>query len=113
MPNTQLLKLFSPTSISASTGGILVGPGLEVRNSPSPGKIFALGDVVDRAGPKTGRGATVQAFFVADNILRSIHGKALKEYVPSMVEQSIELTLGVVSPFPFGIFFLLDFDSSV
>ena len=69
---------------------------LQVKDSPSP-RIFALGDVVDLPGPKMGRAATIQSFLVAGNVVRSIKGQRLKDYKPSMVDSSIELTLGLVS----------------
>ena len=67
-----------------------------MKNSPSP-NIFALGDVIDTPGPKMGRAATMQGMFVADNIVRMIKKKPLKEYKPTMVDTSIELTVGLVS----------------
>ncbi|EXJ69239.1 uncharacterized protein A1O5_07275 [Cladophialophora psammophila CBS 110553] len=99
-PNSDVLREFSPSSVSAS-GAILVDKTLQIRNAPSP-NIFALGDVVDLPGPKMGRAATMQGFLVAENIVQAIRGKQtktrtvlLKKYTPSMVDSSIELTLGL------------------
>ncbi|OAP54738.1 hypothetical protein AYL99_11186 [Fonsecaea erecta] len=117
-PNSSLLATFSPDSVSATTGAILVDKALRVRNAPAyNNNIFALGDVVDLPGPKMGRAASMQAFLVAENIVRAIRadqkrdGKrketnvntktratsspALKEYTPSLIDSSIELTLGL------------------
>ncbi|OQV00302.1 hypothetical protein CLAIMM_05819 [Cladophialophora immunda] len=110
-PNSELLKSFSPSSVSGSSGAILVDKTLRVRDAPSR-NIFALGDVVDLPGPKMGRAATMQGFLVAENIVRAVRadkkgakekagtntnttGTALKKYKPSMVDSSIELTLGL------------------
>ncbi|OAL36649.1 hypothetical protein AYO20_03981 [Fonsecaea nubica] len=119
--NSALLKSFSPKSVSPS-GSILVEKTLQIRDAPR--NIFALGDVIDLPGPKMGRPATMQGFLVAENILRAIRGDQknrkrrkgtdadanktatadtslpavkLKEYTPTMVDSSIELTLGLVS----------------
>lgn len=82
----------------------MVEKTLQLKNSPSP-KIFAVGDVIDLPGPKMGRGASMQGIFVADNIVRAIKGRSLRPYTPTMIDRSIELTLGTVStPFlPLGL----------
>lgn len=69
---------------------------MKVANSPNP-NIFAAGDVVDTPGPSLGRAAANQGIFVAENIVRSIKGKALKAFKPGMFDWSIVLTLGLVS----------------
>lgn len=89
-----LVKEFSPSSVAPS-GGVLIEKTLQLKNAPSP-NIFALGDVIDIPGPKMGRAASLQAFHVADNILRSIKHKPLKDYKPTMIDTSIDLTVGVV-----------------
>ena len=94
-PRSQLVKQFSPSSVSL-TGNILIEKTFQIKNAPSP-KIFALGDVVDLPGPRLGRAASMQGFFVADNIVRSIKGRSLNKYSESVIDKSIELTLGVVS----------------
>ncbi|OAG34923.1 hypothetical protein AYO21_10927 [Fonsecaea monophora] len=118
-PNSALLKSFSPKSVSPS-GSILVEKTLQIRDAPR--NMFALGDVIDLPGPKMGRPASMQGFLVAENIVRTIradqknrkrrnatdadtnkttNGDAsspavkLKEYTPTMVDSSIELTLGL------------------
>ncbi|OCT48274.1 Apoptosis-inducing factor 2 [Cladophialophora carrionii] len=94
-PDSQLVRSFAPSSVAAS-GAILVHPTLQVKieNAPSP-NVYALGDVVDLPGPKMGRAASMQGFLVAENIVRSIRGKKLRAYVPSLIDSSIELTLGL------------------
>ncbi|KIX96526.1 uncharacterized protein Z520_07792 [Fonsecaea multimorphosa CBS 102226] len=117
-PNSTLLKSFSPSSVSATSGAILADKNLRVRNTPPTANIFALGDVIElpgHAGPKMGRAATMQGFLVAENIVRLIRAEQkqkqkektemnktpsspalnLKEYTPSMIDSSIELTLGL------------------
>ncbi|KAJ9614435.1 hypothetical protein H2200_002571 [Cladophialophora chaetospira] len=93
VPDSHLLRSFSPSSIAPS-GAILVEKTLQIRNAPSP-RIFALGDVIDIPGPKQGRPATMQGFLVAENIVRNIQGKPMVEYTPSILDRSIELTLGL------------------
>jgi pyruvate/2-oxoglutarate dehydrogenase complex dihydrolipoamide dehydrogenase (E3) component len=76
----------------------MVEPTLQIKinNVPSP-TIYALGDVIDLPGPKMGRAASMQGFVVAENIVRAIHGKKPRAYLPTMIDTSIELTLGLVS----------------
>jgi NADH dehydrogenase FAD-containing subunit len=95
VPNSELLKTFSPASIAPS-GAILVESTLQVKDAPSS-NIFAVGDVIDLPGPKQGRPASLQGFLVAGNIVRAIRGKPMKHYAPSILDHSIELTLGLVS----------------
>ncbi|KAG9786667.1 Fe-regulated protein 8 [Exophiala dermatitidis] len=90
---SDLTKEFSPASV-APTGGIRIEKTLQMKDAPSD-KIFALGDVIDTPGPKMGRAASLQGFHVARNIVRSINHKPLKPYKPSMIDTSIDLTLGL------------------
>ncbi|EXJ90745.1 hypothetical protein A1O1_03849 [Capronia coronata CBS 617.96] len=90
---SSLIKQFSPASVAPS-GAILIEKTLQMKNAPSP-RVFALGDVIDVPGPKMGRAASVQGFHVADNIVRSIKHKPLKEYKPTLIDTSIDLTLGL------------------
>ncbi|EXJ82728.1 hypothetical protein A1O3_06543 [Capronia epimyces CBS 606.96] len=92
---SDLVKQFSPSSVAPS-GGLIVEKTLQLKNSPSP-QIFALGDVLDISGPKQGRAASLQGFHVADNIVRSIKQTPLKDYKPTMIDVSIDLTLGLAS----------------
>ncbi|KIV95101.1 hypothetical protein PV10_02793 [Exophiala mesophila] len=92
-PRGDLIQTFSPKSI-ASSGAILVEKTLRISNTPTP-RCFAIGDVVDLQGPKLGRGASTQGMFIADQIVRAIKGKALKPYHPTVIDSSIELTLGL------------------
>lgn len=94
-PCGDLIQAFSPKSI-ASSGAILVEKTLRITNAPTP-RYFAIGDVIDLQGPKLGRGASTQGMFIADNVVRAIKGKALKPYHPTVIDSSIELTLGLVS----------------
>ena len=59
--------------------------------------VYAVGDVAETRGVRMGRAAAIQASVVANNINRSINGKALKEYRSiSIMESGIDLTLGLV-----------------
>ncbi|KAK5034635.1 hypothetical protein LTS07_000539 [Exophiala sideris] len=81
-----------PSSV-APNGYIRVEPTFQVKGAPR--NIFACGDVVDLPGPKLGRAAAMQGMFVAENIVRSIKGQTLRAYTPGIMDNSIELTLGL------------------
>ncbi|KAH6665721.1 putative amid-like NADH oxidoreductase [Halenospora varia] len=100
-PNSSILNSFSPSSISNSSGRILVSSTLQVQNSEkSDGgvfkHVFALGDVAETSGPKMARAGMMQAEIVRDNIAGLIAGKekGLKEYKPMAMEGALKLSLG-------------------
>ncbi|KIV99717.1 uncharacterized protein PV09_08647 [Verruconis gallopava] len=93
-PNASIVSNVSPRSISSKTGRILVTPSLQLADPEMP-HVFALGDVADSGGPRMGRAAFCQARVVAQNIVASIKGGALRAYRPEVVvEGLIKLTLG-------------------
>ena len=59
--------------------------------------IFALGDVAETGAPKMARAGMMQADVVSDNIVASIKGVHLQDYVPNAIEGFLKLSLGLVS----------------
>jgi len=93
-PASDLVSTLSAALISPS-GTILVNEHLQVAD-PKYANVYALGDVAETKSLKMGRAASMQAFFVADNICRSIRGQPLKQFRPTIFDRAIELTLGLV-----------------
>ncbi|PVH88900.1 putative AMID-like mitochondrial oxidoreductase [Cadophora sp. DSE1049] len=104
-PNSSILASFSPSSISPLTHRILVNKNLQLLDgtegkagtSTASPNIFALGDVAETRGPKFARAGSAQAEIVRGNIVALIEGKGekkLQEYVPSVLEGSLKLSLG-------------------
>ncbi|KAI1625351.1 amid-like NADH oxidoreductase [Exophiala viscosa] len=90
-PCSDLTRDAFPSSV-APNGYITVKPTFQVKGA---GNVFACGDVVDLPGPKLGRSAAMQGMFVAENIVRAIKGQPLRTYTSGIMENSIELTLGL------------------
>ncbi|KAL2069029.1 hypothetical protein VTL71DRAFT_15367 [Oculimacula yallundae] len=97
-PNSSILSTFSPPSISPLTGHIIVNEKLQIKDSmkgnTSFSNIFALGDVAATGGSKFARAGAAQAEIVRENILALITGKKLVDYVPSVLEGLLKLSLG-------------------
>ncbi|KAH6710955.1 hypothetical protein BKA61DRAFT_107045 [Leptodontidium sp. MPI-SDFR-AT-0119] len=97
-PNSSILEHFSPSSTSPLTHRILVNKNLQLKDDVKAdttfNHIFALGDVAETGGPKFARAGGAQAEIVRANIVASIKGKALSDYVPSALEGSLKLSLG-------------------
>ncbi|KAL4742969.1 hypothetical protein BDV11DRAFT_202207 [Aspergillus similis] len=94
-PNSGLLEKF-----------ILVRPTLQIADpiNPNP-RIFALGDVARKNGPRMARAARAQADVVASNILFMIHqGEASTSYAPQIYESVIKLTLGKIKEYLEGFY---------
>lgn len=95
-----MLASLLPSSISPTSGLILVEPTLLVSN-PEEKKIsspiFAFGDVAQHGGPMMARASFFQAFVVVANVLALIEGrKPCKTYKPKwFIEGAIKLTLGI------------------
>lgn len=92
---SELISKLSPSSVSPS-GTILVNDHLQIMNIESS-NLYALGDVAETDALKMGRSASLQAPIVCENIVRSIKGQSLVKYHSSIIDRSIELTLGLVS----------------
>ncbi|KAK0110501.1 hypothetical protein ONS96_002110 [Cadophora gregata f. sp. sojae] len=99
-PNSSIVASFSPSSISPLTQHILVNKNLQLTDDVKLGttfpNIFALGDVAETGGPKFARAGSAQAEIVRGNIVALIKGKKdkLVEYVPSVLEGLLKLSLG-------------------
>lgn len=93
--NSDIIAQISPESISAS-GHIRVKPTLQLADARFP-NIFAAGDIIESDVTKNGRSAFNQAGVASGNILRMIRGRPLQSYEPVWWENSIALTMGLVS----------------
>jgi NADH dehydrogenase FAD-containing subunit len=89
-----LVKEAFPSSVEHN-GYVRVEPTFQIKGAPR--NVFACGDVADLTGPKLGRPAAMQGLFAAVNIVRAIKGQPLKTHTPGIMDNSIELTLGLVS----------------
>lgn len=85
-----------PLSLASAKGFIRVAATLQVEDSSMP-NIFAIGDIADTGAPKMGRAAALQGMVAAKNVMRLIQRKPLEWYIPGIIDQSIDLTLDLVS----------------
>ncbi|KAE8394835.1 hypothetical protein BDV23DRAFT_126500 [Aspergillus alliaceus] len=92
-PNSKLIQLLSPESISES-GHVKVRPTLQLIDM-SLNHIYAAGDVVEMDNINNGRAAVQQAQRVSQNIVRSINSQSQLEYHPEWWEGMTKLHVGL------------------
>ncbi|KAF2840034.1 FAD/NAD(P)-binding domain-containing protein [Patellaria atrata CBS 101060] len=102
-PQSSILAGLSPACLTAS-GNVQVLKTLQLED-PSLRHVYAAGDIIQTEVNKNSRSAMEQATVVAKNIIRSIQGRPLTEYQPSILDKSIVITLGLVRFFALGLRF--------
>ncbi|KAK5942020.1 hypothetical protein PMZ80_005972 [Knufia obscura] len=83
-----------PSEIITPTGMISVNSYLQADDASTP-NIFAVGDIADTGVKKMGRAAGLQGLVAARNIVRRITGRNMMLYKPGIIEQSIDMTVGL------------------
>ncbi|CAG7930622.1 unnamed protein product [Penicillium olsonii] len=93
-PNTDLFRFLDSNSFTPS-GHLRVQDTLQVQDAQHT-NVYAAGDVIDEV-IKNGRSAMEQGQAVAQNILRSIQGRAQVKYRQQWWEGLTKVTIGLVS----------------
>jgi NADH dehydrogenase FAD-containing subunit len=93
-PASSILTNVLPLSIT-KTGYVSVRPTLQIRDDTLH-HIYAIGDITDAAKQRNSISAMMQAEVATMNIINSIRGEDLIEYIPQWWEVGINLTLGLV-----------------